>query len=152
MAKGLKSVFLWSVLGFVGILALLFLSGVAVGFASAHGTVDAQRALVWVVTVFAILMMVGALAVSAFWMRSIDEAAREAHKSAWFWGGSAGMGIGGVLVIMATLPHAETLALPSFYDGRTDPAAYAATGAFSMLLLMLIGYTIAWAWWWWKRR
>lgn len=152
MAKGLKSVFIWSAVGLVGLLFLLFIAGVAVGFASAHGSVDVDQALLWVMVAFAILIMAGSLASGVAWMRSIDEAAREAHKSAWYWGGTAGLCVGGVFVILASLPHAETLALPTFFNDRTDPAAYLATGAFGMLLLMMIGYTVAWAWWWWKRR
>ncbi|MNE97170.1 hypothetical protein D3C80_1954760 [compost metagenome] len=85
-------------------------------------------------------------------MSSIDEAAQEAHKWAWFWGGSSGMAVGGVLVIMASLPQSAMIQIPAWYSDRTDPAAYAATGAFAMLTLMLIGYTVAWAWWWLGRR
>ncbi|MNF16570.1 hypothetical protein D3C80_2196450 [compost metagenome] len=62
------------------------------------------------------------------------------------------MAVGGVLVIMASLPQAAAINIPAWYSERTDPAAYAATGAFAMLTLMLIGYTIAWAWWWLGRR
>lgn len=60
--------------------------------------------------------------------------------------------VGGVLVIMASLPQAAAINIPAWYSERTDPAAYAATGAFAMLTLMLIGYGVAWAWWWLGRR
>ena len=89
---------------------------------------------------------------SVAWMRSIDEAAREAHKSAWFWGGCGGMAVGGVFFILASIPPAAALEIPSWFSGRTDPAAYAATGGGALALLMVVGYTLAWAWWWWKRR
>jgi len=107
---------------------------------------------VWLIGGIASLLMVGSLAVSFVWMRAIDEAAREAHKAAWFWGGCSGMALGGVLMILSSLPLAERWSFPSILDGRTDPAAYAATGAFGMLLLMIIGYTIVWAGWWLARR
>lgn len=152
MAKGLKSVFLWSGVGLAALTALALLAGVTVGYFAAQGDVDPDRAMAWVLGVFIILMMVGSLAVGAAWMRSIDEAAREAHKSAWYWGGSGGMAVGGVLVCLSTLPQAAPLRIPSWLDGRTDPAAYAATGALAMLLLMLAGYMAAWAWWWLRRR
>jgi hypothetical protein len=152
MAKGLKSVFLWSAVGLVGLIAALFIAGVVAGYLGAQGGADMDGVLVWVMGVFAVLIMIGSLAVGTAWMRSIDEAAQEAHKSAWYWGGSAGMALGGVAIILATLPQAATLRIPSWVPDRADPAAYAATGAFAMLLLMLIGYTIVWAWWWWKRR
>lgn len=152
MPQGLKRVALFTVLGFVGLVLVLVLAGVALGFLAAHGAVDPAAGLVWIMGGFAVLMMIGALAVGVGWMRSIDEAAREAHKSAWFWGGSAGMAVGGVAIILAALPQAEQAFVPSWFAGRSDPAAYAATGAFGMMGLMLVGYTIAWAWWWWKRR
>ncbi len=152
MAQGLKRVALLTLLGFIGLILVLLLAGVVVGFLAAHGSVDPEAALVWFMGGFAILIMLGSLAVGVGWMRAIDEAAREAHKTAWFWGGSVGLAIGGVAVIMAALPQAETVQIPSWFAGRSDPVAYAATGAFGMLLLMLVGYTIAWAWWWWRRR
>ena len=99
-------------------------------------------------SVAAVLLMAGALWVGAIWMRSIDEAAQEAHKSAWYWGGCAGMCIGGVAVILAHLPQAETWRMPSWIPGRLDAVAYAATGAMMMLLLMIAGYLVVWAWWW----
>ena len=61
---------------------------------------------------------------------------------------AGGMAVGGVLVCLTTLPQAASLSIPSWLDGRTDPAAYAATGAFGMMLFMLAGYTVVWAWWW----
>lgn len=153
MAKGLKSVFLWSAVGLVALIGGLFLAGVVIGFMSAHNeAITFESSAVWVITIFAILVMTGSLVSGIAWMRTIDEAAQEAHKSAWYWGGTAGLAVGGVLLIMATLPQAETLKLPSLFSERADPAAYLATGAFAMLTLMLIGYLIAWAWWWWKRR
>ncbi len=152
MAKGLKSVFLWSGAGLAVLIVLMFVAAAAVGYLAAQGDLDPDRAMVWVMGVFLTLLTVGSMAVGVAWMRSIDEAAREAHKSAWYWGGSGGMALGGFLVCLATLPRAASIHIPSWIDGRTDPAAYAATGAFAILLLMLIGYILAWAWWWLRRR
>jgi hypothetical protein len=152
MSRDLKRVALFTVAGCIGLVLALFLAGAAVGFLAARGAVDPGAALLWVMGAFAVLVMLGALAVGVGWMRSIDEAAREAHKSAWYWGGSAGMSIGGVGIILAALPQAEKMQIPSWFAGRTDPVAYAATGAFGMMSLMLVGYLVAWAWWWWRRR
>ncbi len=148
MAKGLKSVFLWSGVGLAALIVLLFLVATAIGYFTAHGSLDRDGAMVWAMGVFVILLMIGSMVAGAAWMRSIDEAAREAHKAAWYWGGSGGMAVGGVLVCLATLPQAGAIQIPSWLDGRADPAAYAATGAFGMMLLMLVGYTVVWAWWW----
>ena len=151
MAKGLKSVFLWSAVGLAALIALMFVAAIAVGYFSASGSLDEDRATVWVMSVFVVLLMVGSMVGGVAWMRSIDEAAQEAHKSAWYWGGSSGMAVGGILVCLATLPQAGSIHIPSWLDGRTDPAAYAAAGAFGMMLLMLIGYLVVWAWWWFAR-
>ncbi|GAA0650998.1 hypothetical protein [Brevundimonas lenta] len=151
MARGLKSVLLWSAAGLGGLFVLMFLAGVGAGYVSARGT-DLGPATVWGLAVFAIVMMAGSLAAGAGWMRSIDEAAQEAHKSAWYWGGTVGMTVGMVFMIMTILPQTADLDIPAWINGRTDPAAYMAAGAFGILFLMLAGYLIAWAWWWWRRR
>ena len=100
MAKGLKSVFLWSAVGLAALIALLFVGAAVVGYFSAQGSVDEDRAIFWVMGVFVVLIMIGAMVAGAAWMRSIDEAAREAHKAAWYWGGSGGMAVGGVLLCL----------------------------------------------------
>lgn len=150
MAKGLWAVIGKSVLGLLALLVLLVVTCIAFGFMAAHGVMTKDDAVVWIMTIFAVLAMVGALWIGAAWMRSIDEAAREAHKSAWYWGGTAGMGLGGIAIILSSLPQAETLRFA--VDGRTDPAALMAAGAMLMMLLMLVGYTVVWAWWWLARR
>lgn len=144
-----RKLLLWTVLGCIALLVASLLSGVVIGYlkASGQGVVNGRVGLV-VLGAFAVTVMVGAIVVGALWMRSIDEAAREAHKAAWYWGGSAGMAAGGVLMILTSLPQASALPIPSFFPDRLDPAAYAASGAFAMMSLMMIGYLIVWAWWW----
>lgn len=85
------------------------------------------------------------------WMRSIDEAAQEAHKWSWYWGGSLGMSVGVVGIVASMTAAAANWQPPAFMD-RTDPAAYMALGAIVLLVLMMLGYGVAWAWWWWSRR
>lgn len=152
MAKRLKSVFLWSAVGLIGLMAGLFVPAVGVGDFSARGDLDPDRALVWIMGAFVVLVMIGAFATGVVWMRSIDEAAQEAHKWSWYWGGSAGIALGGVALCLTSLPQAASLDIPTWLSGRTDPAAYAATGAFAMLLLMLVAYGLAWTVWWMRRR
>ena len=157
MARGLKRVALYTFFGFLAVVALVLVVTVGVGIVvarqSAQGAeIDADRIAFWIATGVAVVCMSGAMAITIGWMRAIDEAAREAHKSAWFWGGCGGMAVGGVLVILASTPYTAALQLPSWFSGRTDPAAYMATGAGILALLMTAGYTLAWAWWWWRRR
>lgn len=137
---------------FVALFVLAAIAGFIAGVVAGATDDKTDAPLLWTMGPFSVLAMVGAMAISVYWMRSIDEAAREAHKSAWFWGGTAGMSAGGVLVILATLPQAERLRFAAVFSDRTDPAAYMATGAFAMLTLMIIGYTLAWVWWWLARR
>jgi len=149
MASVKRKLFLQTAIGAVALLITVFVAAVVVGYLDAKGAgIGAESATFWIIGAFAVAAMLGGFLVGAQWMRSIDEAAREAHKSAWYWGGSAGMSVGGVVVIMACLQQAARVSIPSFLPGRTDPAAYAATGAFAMLLIMLVGYAIVWAWWW----
>ncbi len=135
------------------LMAAALIGGGVIGYlGAADSGFDTSRASFWLMGAIATVLMIGSLAFGVVWMRSIDEAAREAHKAAWYWGGSGGMALGGVGIILSTLPGAETWRIPALLDGRTDPAAYAAVGALGITLLMMIGYTIVWAWWWLARR
>lgn len=136
-----------------GLFAMSLVLGFGTGFLAAGRPGLAQSlansdGLVLGAFVALVVLMAAAFAISAGWMRSIDEAAQEAHKSAWYWGGSAGLAVGGVFIILAALPQAARWGgLPALW-GRSDPAAYAATGAFALMTLMMAGYGIAWAIWW----
>lgn len=105
----------------------------------------------WAMWVAAILGMAAAMWLGGAWMLSIDEAAQEAHKWSWYWGGCGGMAVGGVLVILATTPMARGWTVPVLVE-PASPAAYAATGAMGMLLLMVAGYLLAWVLWWLRHR
>ena len=150
---GKRKLIIQSVIGFGVVMLAAFIMGGVVGYLEAKGQdVTSSAGALWAVGGFAAVTMLISLWVGFKWMSSIDEAAQEAHKWAWYWGGSGGMAVGGVLVIMASLPQAAAIEIPAWYSDRVDPAAYAASGAFAMLILMLIGYGLAWAWWWWARR
>jgi len=152
--KSARANFFLKVAGGLALLMLCtFIGGGVIGYLSASNPeLDASSVGMWIIGAIAVVLMIGSLAVGVVWMRSIDEAAREAHKAAWYWGGSGGMAVGGVFAILATLPAAAQWDLPNLFSGRTDPAAYAATGAFGLMFLMIIGYAIVWAWWWLARR
>ena len=152
MAKGLKRVILAGVGGLVALLALLFVVGAVIGFASAKGAIDPKAGMPIVMGTFALLVMAGSFWIGVLWMRSIDEAAREAHKWAWYWGGTAGMALGGVLMLLSAVPRQTPIQVPLAFGGIPDPAGYAATGAFALMILMTVSYSIAWAIWWWRHR
>jgi hypothetical protein len=153
MSGAKRKLIIQSAIACVLLFVIVFVAGGVVGYLEATGQIgDHDTAFLWVMGGFSVAAMAVGLWISLKWMASIDEAAREAHKWAWFWGGSSGMAVGGILVIMASLPQSQALRIPAWYADRTDPAAYAATGAFGMMILMIIGYAIAWGWWWWARR
>lgn len=126
------------------------------GFAMLEDVTDAgwlsSSAGLTAIFVLACILMIAAVWLGARWMKSIDEAAQEAHKWSWYWGGSVGLAAGMVLVFVGSLPMGAGLQVASWFDGRTDPAAYMATGAMGIVGLMMIGYLLAWALWWFQRR
>lgn len=152
MAKALKRVLLAGVGGLVAIVALLFIAGAVIGYGSAQGAIDPQAGTPIIMGVTALLLMIGAFWLGVFWMRAIDEAAREAHKWAWYWGGTAGMAVGGVFMLMSAIPREASIPFPLLMSDTPDPAGYAASGAFALMMLMTLGYSIAWAVWWLRHR
>ena len=87
--------------------------------------------------------MVGAV----IWWQSIDEAAQEAHKWAWWWGGTGGIAVGGVLLL--TLSFRKDTGYDALDVAPTDLLAL---GMMLILMFQLVGYTIAWASWWLRHR
>jgi hypothetical protein len=152
MVKGLWKIIALSLAGVLAIVVLVVVGGVIAVLASDKGLIAEDAALLIISAVMAVLMMALSLWLGVAWMARIDEAAREAHKASWFYGGSGGLAVGGVFIILASTPPAARLTLPAWFDGRTDPAAYAATGAVGLMTLMLIGYGVVWGWWWLARR
>ncbi len=153
MNKTVAKILIWSGVGCLVLFAAAFALGYYDGYREAHSPGSGQREVpAWLFLVLVSALMVGGIWVGAIWMRSIDEAAQEAHKWAWYWGGSIGMAVGAVIGLMAILPQAAELTLPTLWPDRADPAAYVATGGALMALVMFAGYLVAWAVWWWQRR
>jgi len=87
-----------------------------------------------------------AFALSVVYWRNIDEAAREAHKFAWFWGAS-----GGILVILplCALIGSERLVAVM---GERSPGEWVFFGVSTLLVAWIIGYGLVWAGWWLRQR
>lgn len=98
---------------------------------------------------FIALVMGAALLVSVWWWRRMDEAAREAHKWSWFWGGSCGMLVGLALLLTLSVRDAA-ITLPASIG--SSPVEILTAGMMAILLFQLTGYAIAWLWWWLARR
>ena len=87
------------------------------------------------------------LALGLLWWSRIDEAAREAHKWAWWWGGSSGMVIGLIpLLVFGTGP------VDDWIPQSLSPAAGFAGGILTVIACQVLGYLIAWIWWWISKR
>ncbi len=94
-----------------------------------------------------------------FYVRRLDEAAWEAQKHAWMWGGLAGMLIGFLLMVAPTPIGAvisdtvAALAARSGEDRVFSPLDHAFhLGALYILIAQGIGFFIVWIGWWAARR
>ena len=83
---------------------------------------------------------------SVIYWRNIDEAAREAHKFAWFWGGSGSILLAAPLAMLIGDDRLMALA------GPHTPSEWVAIGVFSLLVIQLTGYVLVWAIWWLRQR
>jgi len=137
-----------TVITFGGGLLFAFLGSIAVVYASNSGWIVSELGELIVTGIFAAAMMGGALWIGAEWMRVIDEAAREAHKAAWYWGGTGGMCVSGVVLVLSSSrgPWRDIIAQEVGSGGA--PTDYLFAGAALMIVPMLIGYTVVWGWWW----
>lgn len=95
------------------------------------GSLVAAAALFWVTVIY--------------W-RNIDEAAREAHKFAWFWGGT------GALLIMLPLAALVTSERLVAVMGQHSPREWVLFGFSSLLFALVAGYGLVWAGWWLRQR
>jgi len=135
-----------SAVALFGLIVLIgFLGGLANGFMADRPGSGAF----WATTTLTVVMMVVVLGVAFWWWSRLDEAAREAHKGAWYWGGSLGMLVSIVLMMVLTA-RAVDIEVPANL-GETPIDLFAA-GVTLTVGLQLIGYGLAWVWWWLGRR
>ena len=89
---------------------------------------------------------------AAFWFvaqywRALDEVAREAHKWSWYWGGTAGMMLAFVLLMVRQIGLVDWLAA-----GAESPQHLLMHGGLVVIACQLLGATVAWLLWWARRR
>jgi hypothetical protein len=83
---------------------------------------------------------------SIIYWRNVDEAAREAHKSAWLWGGT-----GGTVLMLPILALTDTAKLEALF-GPGDASHWVVIGLMSLFALQIAGYGLVWAGWWLMRQ
>lgn len=127
----------------LGLFAIGVLAGGVMGLKHFMGIELAD----WAKLVVLVVALVMAAVLTWTWWKSLDEVAREAHKFAWYWGGSAGMAVAGALMILV---DSGRIAAPQILLHGSDSAF--AAGAMTVLGAEVIGYLVAWAGWWWSHR
>jgi hypothetical protein len=130
----------------VAILGLILVFGAAVGFTAIFQGAGLAAGIRWAV---ALSLSAAALWLTGLYWRAIDEAAREAQKSAWLWGGSIGLAAGMLLVAWASNHWPGLAELVPSKAWQDSPMV---AGALTVVLAQLAGFLSAWAFWWWRRR
>jgi hypothetical protein len=126
---------------------------IAFGLSHLPGAAPARTAPLpplWLLTLLGAFGVVLGLWWSLKYWKAIDETARRAHLDAWYWGGSAGIGVAAILATIAIRFPSMQLA---WLEDVAPSATYgAALGAWALMAVMLTGYGVAWAIWWLRNR
>ena len=94
------------------------------------------------------------------WVR-LDEAGREAHKFAWFWGGAFSLIALQLIAFGALFAPAIGQPISAFVESQTPGFATTTSnlaltgffvGVFSAAIFQVAGYGLVWAGWWLSRR
>lgn len=131
------------------ILAFMAIIGGAVGFLRGLGVIGtAANPQIAVIAIFVTIAL--AMAVSIVWWKSADEAVREAHKWAWYWGGSCGLMVVMVIYFLSVLTGGEFGESLMNYLGA-EGAGFE-FGIMTGVVPPICGYIIAWGIWWLRHR
>ena len=113
-----------------------------------------QRALLGLELGQHTVAFVGAIAICLMWWRGLDEAAREAHKWAWWWGGTTGTtgtAVSALIMLgLLALSGADGALIGPF--AAMSPVAIMQTAVLGVLGFQVVGYGVAWGVWWLARR
>ena len=137
----------WAVIGlyFVAVTLLALAAGVGADAADLS-----RESFALLHSAVMLVAMVGAIWVCLYWWRRTDEAAKEAHKWAFFWGATVGVAALGVLLPQLLVgDNAARLASRFGYEGDTELVMF---GLLLALVFQTVGYVVAWAVWWLRRR
>jgi len=124
-------------------------------FGGALGIIDATKLIIiedystiWMGLMAAITLI--ATPFTLVWWKQADEGVKEAHKSAWFWGGSLGFTL--VLFIVALNRGLGLGLIEPFMEAFRFTNAPFEAGFYFTAVMMAIGYGIAWMIWWMRHR
>lgn len=103
------------------------------------------------------LAMLWAMVLVIYHWKRLDEAARSAHRWAWYWGGSIGLAAAMIFgAASLTWPDLQTAfaSLAQKFDGpnRTPEQAYLFLGVAFTGFAQGIGFLGAWFYWWLAKR
>ena len=99
------------------------------------------------------LLMLAMTPLSLPWWRAVGEPAREAHKSAFYWGGLTGFSLAGCAAMRAAVSaHTDLRPLSALWLAPGPQAAGVAAGALLTLLMITVCYAVAWSAGWLRRR
>lgn len=126
-------------------LSWYFAAAVALGAGTgiAHSLGYQFDAPLWV----GVIMLVFGMPFAIWWWKRADEAVREAHKWAWFWGGGFGL-LAGLALGMADARLKLGWLGPLFSHYAGTPLSAFEGGMLFLMLTTATGYMIAWAIWW----
>jgi protein-S-isoprenylcysteine O-methyltransferase Ste14 len=126
---------------------VMALAGLALGLGMRSlGLLEGPLGAAVMVAVVLCIALVGTV---SYWRR-LDEAAREAHKFAWYWGGSVGVAIALVLSVALAKANIDPL-LIDLADGA-GAGDLVGFGMLAAMGLQAACYFVAWAGWWISKR
>lgn len=131
-------------------LGACFVIGVALGYIAPElkDSEDAPRTIILIAAGLMLLVV----PLSIVWWRSLDELAQEAHKSAFFWGGSTALGAIVVpLLLLVELGRRDSFDMSSL-PGNIGYVLGLSAGAGLAIFAVIGGYFIAWLIFWWRKR
>lgn len=104
----------------------------------------------------ALVALLAAMGLSTAWFRSLDEVAQRAHYEAWFWGGNCGLLLLPLaVVVMAMADNGNSWigrTLDAVLTRPIDVETAFIAGIFAVIVPMMLGYSLWWAWFWLRNR
>jgi hypothetical protein len=131
------------------LLGLVLLLALVIAFAVVPRALHLAWGAPVALTVLAVAVVAALWLGGVYWSR-IDEAAKEAQKTAYFWGGSFGGAIGALLVFWLCVPSGS--AAYHWLTGALPHMPLMVLGVGVVLIVQTVGFLLGWAIWWGAKR